>query len=781
MTAQDHHRSTVASRLLIALALLAMTAVATAAEPVGRVISTTGTVTAVDADNESRAISRNDVVFPGETIRTAPRARAQIRFIDDALVALRPRTHFEIEDYAEDDDSGSAVMNLVQGALRAISGRIGNRAGDDYRMNTPTATVGIRGTDYSLQYCDADCAGDGRREGTYGRVNDGGVEVSNAFGSLDLDAGTYFFIPDDGPPEVLLTPPGGILDDVDDEEGEPADEDTAADGADPGPVTLVDADPTGEVDTGAEEFRSGEQTSEDDFTEVEREPEPEPDAFAGLAATGHAGRSGTSVEADGDTYLAPAEADVETDGEGRFVAADMDLKGPFSQFPDLNASDMEEAEFGVSEIGGTEVRWGRWAGSFVVDGSVYDGGVVWGLVDSEDLATPAQLAELVGLFEFGNPDGALAVGDDGSVWSWDEFSMGFDFANPEGVFLNSLALSEQGGTRTVAFSDESGEFATDARFVLFTSDDGPDLLLTGGFFGEQADGVLTTARIRDDGVEITGTQILENLTDPDDAEIQEIELEGTLAYGLLGEFTEPNGTNQIAQRNLVDTALASWFVDSAGRLTRVVESGGREGGDLVTEFDGMTHVDAGSLDALEARWGRWTEGAVTRTDDIGSTEIAGDYMYAYSELETPDQLGELTGSYAYEHAGGPMAVSDVANEWSVEALRIAFDLGGGFGELRQFDLERADGLAMVELSSGFSGFTDDWNFDLTGEWFEEGDFAGEAGGQINGRFIGMNAEGALYTFEVDLSEGGFTGTPEEIESILGTGVLEQGDPVFIGE
>lgn len=778
MTAQDHHRSTVASRLLIALALLAMTAVATAAEPVGRVISTTGTVTAVDADNESRAISRNDVVFPGETIRTAPRARAQIRFIDDALVALRPRTHFEIEDYAEDDDSGSAVMNLVQGALRAISGRIGNRAGDDYRMNTPTATVGIRGTDYSLQYCDADCAGDGRREGTYGRVNDGGVEVSNAFGSLDLDAGTYFFIPDDGPPEVLLTPPGGILDDVDEEEGEPADEDTAADGADPGPVTLVDADPTGEVDTGAEEFRSGEQTSEDDFTEVEREPEPEPDAFAGLAATGHAGRSGTSVEADGDTYLAPAEADVETDADGRFVRADMDVKGPFSHFPNLNASDMEEAEFGVSEIGGTEVRWGRWAGSFVVDGSVYDGGVVWGLVDSEDLATPAQLAELVGLFEFGNPDGALAVGDDGSVWSWDEFSMGFDFANPEGVFLNTLALSEQGGARTVAFSDESGEFATDARFVLFTSNDGPDLLLTGGFFGDQADGVLTTARIRMDGLEISGTQILENLTDPDDAELQEFELEGTLAYGLLGETTELEGGADFADRNVIDTASATVVVDSSGRLIRVVES--TEVGDRTTEFEGMTHVDADSLDALEARWGRWTEGTVTRTlEGRDLADVEGDYMYAYSELDptTPNQLGALEGTFLYEHAGGPMAVSDAGNEWSIDALAIEFGIFGstiGSGEVLEFVLGEADGPASVVLSSESNPEMDldGWNFTLDGNLLVEGDSVGGAGGQIDGRFIGVDAEGALYSFDVNIGE---------IESILGTGVLEQGDPVFIGE
>jgi hypothetical protein len=70
--------------LLLACMLLAVLAsaawAATAPDPAGRVIRTLGVVEAVAADGSVRRLQRSDPIFEGDTLRTGPRGRAQIRY-----------------------------------------------------------------------------------------------------------------------------------------------------------------------------------------------------------------------------------------------------------------------------------------------------------------------------------------------------------------------------------------------------------------------------------------------------------------------------------------------------------------------------------------------------------------------------------------------------------------------------------------------------------------------------------------------------------------------------
>lgn len=198
---------------LMALLLLIMAATAGAAEPAGRVIFSRGDITAVDADGVQRALVRDDVIYPGDTVRTAAQSMVDLRMRDDALISLDPESRFAVERYDLGDGTGSnAVMRFLRGALRTITGAIGKKEADTYQMHTPVATIGVRGTEYALQLCDAGCASEDRPAGLYGRVDEGAISVANEAASEVMTEGDYFYVADsDTAPTRLVRPPDGIL------------------------------------------------------------------------------------------------------------------------------------------------------------------------------------------------------------------------------------------------------------------------------------------------------------------------------------------------------------------------------------------------------------------------------------------------------------------------------------------------------------------------------------------------------------------------------------------
>ncbi len=193
--------------------LLAVPVGAGATEPAGRVIFSSGEVIAVNAEGFRRPLTRHDVVYPGETVHTAARSMVDIRMRDDALIALDAESRFIVERYDRSSGAGNAVMRFLRGTLRTITGTIGKEGTDTYQMHTPVATIGVRGTQYALQLCDANCARAGRPAGLYGRVDAGAISVTNEAASAVMSRGDYFHVAaPDAAPSRLVRPPDGILD-----------------------------------------------------------------------------------------------------------------------------------------------------------------------------------------------------------------------------------------------------------------------------------------------------------------------------------------------------------------------------------------------------------------------------------------------------------------------------------------------------------------------------------------------------------------------------------------
>lgn len=93
-------------------------------------------------------------VESGDVVVTGPAGRAQIRFSDGGLVALYPDSQFTVTRYA---DAGNAAedhfaVDLLRGGLRAVTGLIGKRDARNYKVTTPTAVVGIRGSAFLIAF-----------------------------------------------------------------------------------------------------------------------------------------------------------------------------------------------------------------------------------------------------------------------------------------------------------------------------------------------------------------------------------------------------------------------------------------------------------------------------------------------------------------------------------------------------------------------------------------------------------------------------------------------------
>ncbi len=149
---------------------------------VARVDFATGNVAAIAPNGQSRELRRGSEIEVGETVSTQ-RGRAQLRFADGALMSLQPQTEFKVEEFkysGKADASDNIVMNLLKGGMRTITGLIGRTNRNAYRLKTEVATIGIRGTEYTVKYTNS----------IELFCTDGAVSVDNQSGSFTVPAGT---------------------------------------------------------------------------------------------------------------------------------------------------------------------------------------------------------------------------------------------------------------------------------------------------------------------------------------------------------------------------------------------------------------------------------------------------------------------------------------------------------------------------------------------------------------------------------------------------------------
>lgn len=136
--------------LSIVLATLCGGSARAQSEGVGEVTFQIGRVL-VEREGITRAITRGAKIQVGDILKTSDGGQVHVRFIDGAMLSVRPSSKLQIEEYVFDPrnpEQSSVKFSLVRGGARSISGEASNSAKERFRLNTPFVAIGVRGTDF---------------------------------------------------------------------------------------------------------------------------------------------------------------------------------------------------------------------------------------------------------------------------------------------------------------------------------------------------------------------------------------------------------------------------------------------------------------------------------------------------------------------------------------------------------------------------------------------------------------------------------------------------------
>ena len=181
---------------------------------IGTIHALNGDVLVTSASGE-RTASVGGEINEGDTVKTGANAWALLAMTDGASMTLRERSQLRVDTYRYDPDGEAAknrsALSLLKGAFRSISGYIGRTNRDGYRITTPTATIGIRGTDHEPAYYPPPGPGEklAHEPGTYDKVNEGESFVRNPRGEVSVRRGQHAFVHHHGrfAPRLLARPP----------------------------------------------------------------------------------------------------------------------------------------------------------------------------------------------------------------------------------------------------------------------------------------------------------------------------------------------------------------------------------------------------------------------------------------------------------------------------------------------------------------------------------------------------------------------------------------------
>jgi len=154
---------TLVAHAAVALALggfvsagLAQTQSASQAAPliVGEATLVIGVAKVYGADGAGRPVERGTPIRVGDRVETEAGGHVHFRFVDGGRLSIRPSSRLQVESYSHSADASTLTaikFRLDEGVVRSITGAWGEAARDRFRLNTPVAAIGVKGTDFVVK------------------------------------------------------------------------------------------------------------------------------------------------------------------------------------------------------------------------------------------------------------------------------------------------------------------------------------------------------------------------------------------------------------------------------------------------------------------------------------------------------------------------------------------------------------------------------------------------------------------------------------------------------
>lgn len=138
-------------KLYIVLAAIGFSGIAQAAD-IGLVKVSTGTVQ-IQRDGARIPAAVGAGLRTADVIVTGADSTAGITFTDNSLVSIGPNSVFAIDKYRFDSTThaGEFEGSLRKGRLAAASGKMVKQSPESMKIRTPSAIMGVRGTDFVVQ------------------------------------------------------------------------------------------------------------------------------------------------------------------------------------------------------------------------------------------------------------------------------------------------------------------------------------------------------------------------------------------------------------------------------------------------------------------------------------------------------------------------------------------------------------------------------------------------------------------------------------------------------
>lgn len=122
--------------------------------PIGKVVTAAGSVSiehvsavVVQASLSGQSSAKvGDSVYLGDVVSTGSDGRVGISFTDGTAFDLSPNARMVMNEFIYDPNSksNSSLLSLTKGTFTFVAGKIAKSG--DMKVNTPVATMGIRGT-----------------------------------------------------------------------------------------------------------------------------------------------------------------------------------------------------------------------------------------------------------------------------------------------------------------------------------------------------------------------------------------------------------------------------------------------------------------------------------------------------------------------------------------------------------------------------------------------------------------------------------------------------------
>lgn len=137
---------------LMALGLLFASTGVLAGDQAAEVVFAIGDVK-ISQNGQLRPLQRGDKVFAGDELLTGNNGHIHLKTVDAGFVSVRPTSRLLIHQYhysAQNPKENAIRFELKSGVVRSVTGKGGEMAKDKFRLSTPVAAIGIRGTDFTV-------------------------------------------------------------------------------------------------------------------------------------------------------------------------------------------------------------------------------------------------------------------------------------------------------------------------------------------------------------------------------------------------------------------------------------------------------------------------------------------------------------------------------------------------------------------------------------------------------------------------------------------------------